>query len=296
MIVNTNISSLNAQRNYSANNASMTKTLEKLASGQRINRAADDAAGLAISEKMRSQFRGLNQAVKNAQTGISMIQTAEGALNESHSILQRMRELAVQSATDTNTNADRTKIQAEVDQLAQELTRISNTTEFNTMNLLGGNFSSTGANSLVFHIGANAGQNMTVNLGPMDAATLGVASGAAAVFNAAGVMTTAATVNNGIDMATQSAANAAITTIDTAINSVSDLRSKLGAYQNRLEHTINNLQVSSENMTAAESRIRDADMAAEMSAFVKSQVLSQASVSMLAQANQVPQTVMKLLG
>jgi len=303
MIVNTNIPSLNAQRNFGANNTNMTKTLEKLASGQRINRAADDAAGLAISEKMRSQFRGLNQAVRNAQTGISMIQTAEGALNESHSILQRMRELAVQAATDTNTNLDRGKIQAEVDQLAKELTRISNTTEFNTMNLLGGGFDKTVSNGkeLYFHIGANKDQNMTVGIAAMDAKSLGVAAGgaatggAAAKFSATGGMTLA-TVTGGLSLSTRTAANDAITTIDDAINKVSNQRSMLGAYQNRLEHTISNLQVSSENLTASESRIRDADMAAEMSAFVKSQILSQAGVSMLAQANQVPQTVLKLLG
>jgi flagellin len=298
MIVNTNISSLNAQRNFGANNTNMGKTLEKLSSGQRINRASDDAAGLAISEKMRSQFRGLNQAVKNAQTGISMIQTAEGALNESHSILQRMRELAVQAATDTNTNDDRAKIQAEVDQLAHELTRISNTTEFNTMNLVGGKFDGAG-NQLHFHIGANKDQNMAVNIKAMDAFSLGVAASgggtAASGFTATGGMTLA-TVSGGLSMSTRSAANTAIGLIDAAVNTVSEQRSTLGAYQNRLEHTISNLQVSSENMTASESRIRDADMAAEMSAFVKSQILSQAGVSMLAQANQVPQTVMKLLG
>jgi flagellin len=296
MIVNTNISSLNAQRNFGANNTSMSRTLEKLSSGQRINRAADDAAGLAISEKMRAQFRGLNQAVKNAQTGISMIQTAEGALNESHSILQRMRELAVQSATDTNTNDDRKKIQDEVNQLAQELTRISNTTEFNTMNLLGGRFEATGK-ELHFHIGANKDQNMTVSIKAMDAHSLGVAVGGnEAQFDANGAMTTAAKATAGLSISTRADANNAIDTIDKAITKVSDQRSTLGAYQNRLEHTINNLQVSAENLTASESRIRDADMAAEMSKCVKSQILSQAGISMLAQANQIPQTVMRLLG
>ncbi|MCL1918688.1 MAG: flagellin [Peptococcaceae bacterium] len=272
MIVNTNISSLNAQRNFGTNNTAMGKTLEKLSSGLRINRAADDAAGLAISEKMRGQFRGLNQAVKNAQTGISLIQTAEGALNESHSILQRMRELAVQSATDTNTNDDRDKIQLEVNALTAELDRIATTTQFNTMGLLSGGFTAK-----KFHIGANENQNVTVAIADMRASTLGVNTGA-------------------ITLATQAGANSAITDIDAAINTVSTERSKLGAIQNRLEHTINNLQVASENLTASESRIRDADMAAEMSAFVKSQILSQAGVSMLAQANQVPQTVLKLLG
>ncbi|MCL1918689.1 MAG: flagellin [Peptococcaceae bacterium] len=270
MIVNTNISSLNAQRNFGANNTAMGKTLEKLSSGLRINRAADDAAGLAISEKMRGQFRGLNQAVKNAQTGISLIQTAEGALNESHSILQRMRELAVQAATDTNTDDDRAKIQLEIAALTSELTRISTDTEFNTMKLLTGGFTTK-----LFHIGANAGQSVSVSILGMSATDLSV---------------------NALSLTGQTTANTAITTIDNAINKVSTERSKLGAIQNRLEHTINNLQVASENLTASESRIRDADMAAEMSAFVKSQILSQAGVSMLAQANQVPQTVLKLLG
>jgi flagellin len=238
-----------------------------------------------------------------------MIQTAEGALNESHSILQRMRELAVQAATDTNTNDDRAKIQDEVNQLAHELTRISNTTEFNTMNLLGGQFdkASTAAGTakdLHFHIGANKDQNMTVGIKAMDAHSLGVAAtgvataagtAAAASFTATGGMTLAK-VSGGLSMATRTDANAAIGKIDDAISKVSDQRSTLGAYQNRLEHTINNLQVSSENLTASESRIRDADMAAEMSKFVKNQILSQAGVSMLAQANQVPQTVMRLLG
>ncbi|MCL1918649.1 MAG: flagellin [Peptococcaceae bacterium] len=272
MIVNTNISSLNAQRNFGTNNTSMSKTLEKLSSGLRINRAADDAAGLAISEKMRSQFRGLNQAVKNAQTGISLIQTAEGALNESHSILQRMRELAVQAATDTNTDPDRAKIQLEVNALVSELDRIAETTQFNTMGLLTGGFSTK-----LFHIGANQGQNVSVSIANMKASALGIT-----------------TVRK--SMTSQTSADAALRTIDSAINTVSTERSKLGAIQNRLEHTINNLQVASENLTASESRIRDADMAAEMSAFVKSQILSQAGVSMLAQANQMPQTVLKLLG
>ncbi|MCL1852027.1 MAG: flagellin [Peptococcaceae bacterium] len=275
MIVNTNISSLNAQRNFGANNTSMSKTLEKLSSGLRINRAADDAAGLAISEKMRGQFRGLNQAVKNAQAGISLIQTAEGALNETHSILQRMRELAVQAATDTNTVDDRAKIQLEVNALTEELNRIASTTEFNTMKLLDGSYATK-----KFHIGANASQSVTVSIAKMTATAIGAATSA----------TTA------LKMTSQANANAAITKFDDAINKVSEERSKLGAIQNRLEHTINNLQVASENLTASESRIRDADMAAEMSAFVKSQILSQAGVSMLAQANQVPQTVLKLLG
>lgn len=500
MIVNTNIGSLNAQRSLMGTNNAMQKSLEKLSSGSRINKAADDAAGLAISEKMRGQIKGLNQAVRNAQSAISLIQTAEGALNETHSILQRMRELAVQSATDTNTTDDRAKIQAEMDQLAGEITRISNTTEFNTQNLLAGGLKDT------FHIGANAKQNIDLSVKAMDAQSLGVArtataatmtasntaklasvnnvaeglaagtysvvvtkaaaaltgltgavvtaesnatgseatiggtyngvndvtgtnymikvtgvdgsnfvnkiqvstdgglnygadinvsgstavdigngltvafdgatanavndtwsfgataskataqlmaadgttpiGGAAAVsikndqtsavigdsgsdqtvninfsfstltasattatqftvassasteatFKTDGSIDSEAKVAAGINVSTREKADTAITKIDNAINNVSEERSKLGAMQNRLEHTINNLQASAENMTAAESRIRDVDMAAEMSAFTKNQILSQAGVAMLAQANQVPQAVLKLLG
>lgn len=509
MIVNTNVASLNAQRSLLGTNNAMQKSLEKLSSGSRINRAADDAAGLAMSEKMRGQIKGLNQAVRNSQSAISLIQTAEGALNETHSILQRMRELAVQSSSDTNTNDDRSKIQSEMDQLSKEVTRISNNTEFNTQKLINGAIGTGNIGELNFHIGANENQSLSLDIGAMDAKTLGVsrdiatgtvsgatdvtsaslsgslgtgiangasltlsasiqtagtvatagaiggityvtadnsdtlngftitisngavagaevatvdagnktislqiddaaatkstaaqintalnaaltsagitdvdfaatgtvtddagtgsgtiaggaqdtvrlsltdgaltetvdvagnassaaftdstrfaglsvtlsgnlssgAAGAAATSTAATITigktsSTAATFSNaalaneavtagGIDVSSQSAANTSITAIDNAINTVSEERSKLGAMQNRLEHTINNLQTASENMTSAESRIRDVDMAAEMSAFTKSQILSQAGVAMLAQANQVPQAVLKLLG
>jgi len=500
MIVNTNISSLNAQRNLYGTQSSMQKSLEKLSSGYRINKAADDAAGLAITEKMTGQINGLNQAIRNAQSAISLVQTAEGALSESHSILQRMRELAVQSASDTNTADDRLKLQSEVDQLSKELSRISNTTEFNTQNLLAGNLTDT------FHIGANANQNINMSITAMDAFSLGVAgmatsvsgatsgmvgasfagtkgtaitdqnvltvsvtgvAGAAvgttgavggltvttdnftdalngvkinyvnggdaaqgnetasydkdlkvmtvtgdfdntvatyssgadlevvmnaalagkgisetisvagnglattgglsatfasgshgtatisvigaetgavaetmtasanvltaqlegtryggvlldlsdaadlttsstmkvtvigsskATFNTDGTVKDGAVAAKGIDISNKVSANSAITTIDAAIKSVSEQRSDLGAVQNRLDHTINNLQASSENLTSARSTIKDVDMAAEMSNFTKSQILSQAGVAMLAQANQVPQAVLKLLG
>ncbi len=486
MIINHNIASLNTYRQLSMNNAAGSKSLEKLSSGYRINRAGDDAAGLAISEKMRGQIRGLDQASRNAQDAISLIQTAEGALNETHSILQRMRELAVQSATDTNTADDRTKIQAEMDQLAAEITRISNTTEFNTRNLLAGGLNTT------FHIGANENQNMSLSIGGMDAFSLGVATTAvsasltttnaakltgvsnagsgltgastysilvtknaagvssvtaskpsggtgsisgtytgvdnasyviraaevdagvatgiqvstdggityggtialssgsadigngltfaltagtnavgdtwsfsatastatlqladsagtatigaavtvknnatsatigdasvdatvdvtfnfatlttsatngtqisvasvgskAAVTDAAGNVTQEAKAAAGISVTTQAKANKAITVIDNAIRTVSTTRSKLGAHQNRLEHTIANLGTSSENLTAAESRIRDVDMAKEMMEFTKNNILQQAAQAMLAQANQLPQGVLQLL-
>ncbi|WP_336636188.1 flagellin Hag [Lysinibacillus fusiformis] len=269
MRIQHNISALNTHRNLSFNNTEASKNLEKLSSGYKVNRAGDDAAGLAISEKMRGQIRGLDMATKNAQDSISLIQTAEGALNETHAILQRMRELAVQSSNDTNVSSDRGALQKEIDALATEITRISTDTEFNTQNLLNGSFSGK-----VFHIGANESQNLTLSIANMGATSLGVAS---------------------IDLTTQSSANAAITTINTALESVSTERSKLGAIQNRLEHTINNLGATSENLTAAESRIRDTDMAKEMMGFTKNNILMQAAQSMLAQANQQPQGVLQLL-
>lgn len=291
MIINHNIPALNTYNRLVGNNSSVQKNMEKLASGLRINRAGDDAAGLAISEKMRAQIRGLDMATKNAQDGISLIQTAEGALNEVHSILQRMRELAVQSANDTNTDKDRAELQKEVDQLAQEITRIANDTEFNTQNLLGGDFTGT------FHIGANKGQKISLTIGAIDANTLGVddGTGSARVDDGSGTITPAK-ATKGIDISSeQTKADEAIDTIQTAIETVSSERAKLGAYQNRLEHTINNLSTSSENLTAAESRIRDVDMAKEMMAFTKNNILSQAAQAMLAQANSLPQGVLQLL-
>ncbi|MBA2874626.1 flagellin N-terminal helical domain-containing protein [Thermaerobacillus caldiproteolyticus] len=269
MRIQHNISALNTYRQLAFNNSQAAKNLEKLSSGYRINRAGDDAAGLAISEKMRGQIRGLEMASKNAQDGISLIQTAEGALNETHAILQRMRELAVQSANDTNTSADRAALQAEVNQLVSEIDRIANNTEFNTQKLLNGSFSGK-----VFHIGANNGQSITLSINSMRASGLGV---------------------SGLSISSQSAADAAISTIDTAIETVSTERAKLGAVQNRLEHTINNLGATQENLTAAESRIRDVDMAKEMMEFTKNNILMQAAQSMLAQANQQPQGVLQLL-
>ncbi|NPV27618.1 MAG: flagellin [Firmicutes bacterium] len=274
MRINHNIASLNTYRQLSANNVLQNKSLEKLSSGLRINRAGDDAAGLAISEKMRGQIRGLEMAAKNAQDGISLIQTAEGVLNETHSILQRMRELAVQSANDTNNSNDRAELQKEVDQLIAEIDRIANNTEFNTQKLLDGSLSGSG-NALIFHIGANSGQTIKLDINSMTASGLGV---------------------SGVNISTQSGAEAAITTIQAAIDTVSSERSKLGAYQNRLEHTINNLGTASENLTAAESRIRDVDMAKEMMEFTKMNILQQAATAMLAQANQQPQMVLQLLG
>lgn len=378
MRINNNIMALNAHRQLSINNTNTQKSLEKLSSGYRINRAGDDAAGLAISEKMRAQIRGLNMASKNAQDGISLIQTAEGALTEAHAILQRMRELAVQSSNDTNVTTDRQALQDEVNQLAEELSRIANNTEFNTQKLLNGSF--TGK---LFHIGANEDQNISLSIANMDAETLGVLDTASATAALSGTVavdaestyeivkfddkisissteysygwkdadgnvvavsedgvtftalegavevdelgsatlvdsisfdlgekfefgnvtisaaesnTVEAKASAGINISDQSSANSAISAIDKALNKVSTERSKLGAVQNRLEHTIKNLDTSAENLQAAESRIRDVDMAKEMMEFTKQNILQQAATAMLAQANMAPQTVLKLLG
>lgn len=278
MRIQNNISALFASNRLAATDTNLGKSLEKLSSGYRINRAGDDAAGLAISEKMRAQIGGLNKAVQNAQDAISLVQTAEGALSESHSILQRMRDLAVQASNGTNTTSDRTKIEDELSQLKTELSRIAGQTEFNTKKLLDGNYK--GAR---YQIGANSGQFMTLTVSTMTATALKV---------------TAAAINldNGTATAQASVAAKLISTIDTAISTVSNTRSQLGSVQNRLEHTIANLQASSENLSAAESRIRDVDMASEMVKFTKNQILLQAGTAMLAQANAKPQAVLQLLG
>ncbi|AOV08511.1 flagellin [Sporosarcina ureilytica] len=271
MRINNNIAALNTHRQLAFNNTNVGKSLEKLSSGLRINRAGDDAAGLAISEKMRAQIKGLDMAQKNAQDGISLIQTAEGALTETHSILQRMRELAVQSANDTNMSTiDRESMQEELDALIAEIDDITKRTEFNKQTLLSGGF--TGKK---FHIGANTNQSINIQISGMAASDLSIGT---------------------LKISGQTSADGAIATLDTAINAVSTTRSKLGAIQNRLEHTINNLAASSENLTAAESRIRDVDMAKEMMEFTKNNILTQASQAMLAQAQQTPQGVLQLLG
>ena len=398
MIINHNMNAMNAHRQMSINTGSGAKSIEKLSSGYRINRAGDDAAGLAISEKMRGQIRGLNQASRNAQDSISLIQTAEGGLNETHAILQRMRELAVQSANDTNTSTDREALQNEVKQLTQEVNRIANTTEFNTKKLLNGelqgvseakaskveaestfengsvkllmsaggitnsdtavktdvirinvvNNSATGvwtvsvttalgsiavgdvkveiSNAIISiaagsdaataitigisnassikvgdtitisvgakenaktdsskqvkaQIGANAGQELGIGIGNMTSVGLGIAK----------------TDGTALEISAQSEASASVKLINNALEKVSSERSKLGAFQNRLEHTIKNLETSGENLQASEARIRDVDMAKEMMNFTKNNILTQAAQSMLAQANQAPQQVLQLL-
>ncbi len=269
MVVQHNITAMNANRNLGVTTKSQAKSTEKLSSGYKINRAADDAAGLAISEKMRRQVRGLTQASANAQDGISCVQTAEGALNEVHDMLQRMNELAVKSANGTMTSADRGYINSEVTALQAEITRVSDTTTFNEQNLLDGTFS--GVN---LQVGAEANQTITITIGNMDAAT--VLGGTAAVD----------TVTN---------ANTAIGLIKTGLAAVSSQRSSLGAIQNRLEHTITNLDNVVENTTAAESAIRDTDMAEEMVKYSNNNILTQAGQAMLAQANQANQGVLSLL-
>jgi len=300
MIINHNISALNTHRQLSSATNAQSKSMEKLASGMRINRAGDDAAGLAISEKMRGQIRGLDQASRNSQDAISLIQTAEGALNETTDILQRMRELATQASTDTNTTNDRGEIQKEMDSLTSEINRIGNTTEFNTQKLLNGSKdTATAGTGLQFQIGANENQSLTLEIKDMRASALGLTGTAGdAGFTADdGVSdgTNSTASEAGLDVSSASTASAAITKIQTAIDKVSAERSKLGANQNRLEHTINNLGTSSENLTAAESRVRDTDMAKTMMEQTKNSILAQASQAMLAQANQQPQGVLQLL-
>lgn len=269
MIVQHNIQAMNSNRQLGVVTNAQAKSTEKLSSGYRVNRAADDAAGLAISEKMRSTVRGLKRASTNAQDGISVVQIAEGALGEVHSILQRMNELATQAANDANTTIDRTAIQDEIDQLTSEIDRIRSTTQFNTMNLLDGSF--TGKN---LQVGSLSGQKIDIKISNMQASALGLTDLSMTSFGAAG---------------------SSMDRIQSAINSVSTQRSYLGALQNRLEHTIANLDTTAENTQAAESRIRDTDIASEMVEYSKNNILAQAGQSMLAQANQSTQGVLSLL-
>lgn len=275
MRIQHNIAALNSYKNLTNNNSTVGKNLEKLSSGYRINRAGDDAAGLAISEKMRAQITGLETASKNASDGISLIQTAEGAMTEVHSMLNRMVELAQQSANGTYDNdVDRNNLQMEFTALSKEIDRISSGTSFNGTKLLDGSLSSTG---LTLQIGETSAafNQIAVTIAKTDSATLGI--------------------DTSVAVSDQTKAAAAVSILKTAINTVSSTRGRLGATQNRLEHTINNLSVASENMTAAESRIRDVDMAKEMMSYTKNNILVQASQAMLAQANQVPQGVLQLL-
>ena len=268
MVVQHNLSAANTNRQLGITTNGLQKSTEKLSSGYKINRAADDAAGLSISEKMRNQIRGLNKASDNAQDGISLVQTAEGALNEVHSMLQRMSELAVQAANDTNQTVDKNALEAEVTQLQTEIKRVGSTTQFNKMNILDGTFTAKN-----LQVGANANQTISVSISALS----GVTSEALATH------------------VSGAAAQSAITSIQSSITKLSTLRSKLGAIQNRLEHTVANLDNISENTQSAESRIRDTDMAEEMVQYSKNNILQQAGQSMLAQANQANQGVLSLL-
>ena len=270
MVVQHNMQASNANRMLGVTTSAQSKSTEKLSSGYKINRAGDDAAGLAISEKMRATIRGLDRASLNAQDGISVVQIAEGAMNETHSILQRMNELATQAASDTNTTDDRTKIGDEMTQLTTEIDRIYSTTQFNTMNLLDGAF--TGKK---LQVGSLSGQTMSISISSCKATDLGL--------------------DGTVDVSSNAAASQTMSKVQAAINKLSSHRSKLGAIQNRLEHTIANLDNTSENTQAAESRIRDTDMAKEMVTYSKNNILAQAGQSMLAQANQSTQGVLSLL-
>jgi flagellin len=286
MIINHNLSAMFAQRERGVTDSSLTRNMEKLSSGLRINRAGDDASGLAVSEKMRSQIRGLRQASTNVLNGISFIQTSEGYLQETQDILQRIRELSVQSANGIYTQEDRMQIQVEVSQLVDEIDRIASHAQFNGMNLLTGRFArEEGENiitaSIYFHIGANMDQRERVFIGTMTAGALGIRQ-----------------VGSGriMSLSTPDDANRSIGVLDAALKTVNKQRADLGAYQNRLEHAVKGIDIGAENLQAAESRIRDVDMAAEMVEYTKNQILVQSGTAMLAQANVKTQSVLQLLG
>ena len=281
MIINHNMSSLYADRVLGISNDSIMKNMEKLSSGERIIRAGDDASGLAVSEKMRSQIRGLNQASKNIQNGVSFIQTTEGYLNETTDILQRVRELAVQSANGIYSDEDRMQIQVEVSQLVAEVDRIASQAQFNGMNMLTGRFSQDGEGIMQFQIGANVDQNTRVFIGTMTATSLGLKGAQGG--------------EEQISISTPDEANMTLATIDEALKNVTKQRADLGAYQNRFEMAAKGINIAAENTQAAESRIRDTDMASEMVEFTKNQILTQAGTAMLAQANSQSQTVLALL-
>ena len=281
MIINHNMSSLYADRVLNISNDSIMKNMEKLSSGERINRAGDDASGLAVSEKMRSQIRGLNQASKNINNGISFIQTTEGYLNETTDVLQRIRELAVQSANGIYSDEDRMQIQVEVSQLVAEVDRVASQAQFNGMNMLTGRFSSSADEIMQFQVGANVDQNTRVYIGTMTAQALGLVG--------------AQGTDEKISIATPDEANMVLATVDEALKNVNKQRADLGAYQNRFEMAAKGVNIAAENTQASESRIRDTEMASEMVEFTKNQILTQAGTAMLAQSNSQSQTVLALL-
>jgi flagellin len=279
MIINHNMSALYADRQLGVTQLDVSKSIEKLSSGQRINRAGDDASGLAVSEKMRSQIRGLNQAERNIQNGVSFIQTTEGYLQETQDILHRLRELAVQSANGIYTDEDRMQIQVEVSQLVDEVNRIASHAQFNGMNLLTGAFAQDGSRTMQLQVGANMDQNERVFISAMTAGALGLTG-----------------EQESVSIESPEGANAAIGTVDSALKLISKQRADLGAYQNRFEMAAQGVAIAAENMQAAESRIRDVNMASEMVTFTKDSILSQAGTAMLAQANVRTQSILQLLG
>jgi flagellin len=286
MVINHNMSAIFADNQLKKTNLALTNSMEKLASGSRINKAADDASGLAVSEKMRAQIRGLQQASRNAGNGISFIQTAEGYLQETQNVLQRIRELSVQAANGVYSNEDRLQIQVEVSQLVDEIDRIASHAQFNGLNMLTGRFARETGNNVItgsmwLHIGANMDQRVRLFIGTMTAAALGARTAATGSI---------------VSISTPEAANRAIGTMDEALRTVSKQRADLGAYQNRLEMAITGIDAGAENLQAAESRIRDTDMAAEMVNYTKNAILLQAGTAMLAQANAKTKTVLQLLG
>ncbi len=281
MIINHNMSAMYANRTLGARGNDVAGNIEKLSSGMRINRGGDDASGLAVSEKLRSQVRGLNQAEKNIQNGVSFIQTAEGYLQETQDILHRLRELSVQSANGIYSSEDRMQIQVEVSQLVDEINRIASHAQFNGMNMLTGNFARDSETVMQFQVGANMDQSERVYIGTMTAQALGIQ----------GAQGDTETIN----IATPESSNMAIGMVDSALKVVSQQRADLGAYQNRFEMASIGVSIASENLQAAESRIRDVDMATEMVDFVKNQILVQSNTAMLAQANNTPQAVLQLL-
>ena len=302
MIINHNMSSMYANRTLGLSTAAIQGNIEKLSSGMRINKAGDDASGLAVSEKLRSQIRGLNQAERNIENGVSFIQTTEGYLSETTDILQRIRELAVQSANGIYSDEDRMQIQVEVSQLVAEVDRIASSAQFNGMNMLTGAFAADSASGRIMQlqVGANMDQNVRVYIGTMTAASLGLTGGqgVATVQSAEGEQAAAAaatTQSDRISIASPESANSAITLVDEALKRVSRQRADLGAYQNRFETAAKGIAIAAENLQASESRIRDTDMAAEMVEYTRNQILTQAGTAMLAQANAQSQTVLGLL-
>ena len=284
MIINNNMSSMFASRQLGVTEVNIQRDMEQLSSGKRINKAGDDASGLSVAEKMRSQIRGLNQASKNVENGVSFIQTTEGYLNETTDILQRIRELAVQSSNGIYSDSDRAQIQVEVSQLVAEVDRIASTAQFNGMNMLTGRFAENGPNVMQFQIGANVDQNVRVFIGTMTSQALGL-KGAQGAEGTAGQ----------ISISTPDEANAVIATIDSALETVTKQRANLGAYQNRFEMAVKGIDIAAENTQAAESRIRDTDMANAMVDYTRDQVLQQAGVAMLSQANSNSASVLQLL-